>query len=328
MSLPSNCLTMSVESGLYAGSSHAFVPGRYTIGSSMDADIVLMDADVEPLHAMIDASGPELQVEALAGRISIGAQKYLASGARQTVATPLRMNIGAVQLHFSRTGDPSPQSQGGLFGVSMPRSRLLMGVGLVSIVSIGLMMHSLADVPIAQTVGALRADQRQTLLASAANTLDIPLADVATGTALRERGGGLSIPDLASDTVKAAADAMRAEIERMGILNVVVEPGAGIVAATGTIDPKTAAQWQNVQRWFDERFEGDITLVNGVTVKTEKVPVSLSIEGVWRGTHPHLLIRGQKYLEGAMLDGGWAIERIEPEKVLLRREGKLVAVRY
>jgi hypothetical protein len=29
-----------------------------------------------------------------------------------------------------------------------------------------------------------------------------------------------------------------------------------------------------------------------------------------------------------MLDGGWAIERIEAEKVLLRREGKLVAVRY
>ena len=93
----------------------------------------------------------------------------------------------------------------------------------------------------------------------------------------------LGIPDLASDTVKAAADAMRAEIERMGILNVVVEPGTGIVAATGTIDPKAAAQWQTVQRWFDERFEGDITLVNGVTVKTEKVPVSLSIEGVWRG---------------------------------------------
>ena len=328
MSLPSNSLTMSIESGLYVGSSHAFVPGRYTIGSSMDADIVLMEADVEPLHAVIDASGPELQVEALAGRISIGPQKYLATGARQTVATPLRMNIGAVQLHFSRADDPSPQSQGGLFGVSMPRSRLLMGAGLVSIVSIGLMMHSLADVPIAQTAGALHADLRQTLLASAANPPDIQLAAFTKEAVPREREGSLGIPDLASDTVKAAADAMRVEIERMGILNVMVEPGTGIVAATGTIDPKAAAQWQTVQRWFDERFEGDITLVNGVTVKTEKVPVSLSIEGVWRGAHPHLLIRGQKYLEGAMLDGGWAIERIEPEKVLLRREGKLVAVRY
>ena len=328
MSLPSNRLTMSIESGLYAGSSHAFVPGRYTIGSSMAADIVLMEADVEPLHAMIDASGPELQVEALAGRISIGPQKYLASGARQAVATPLRMNIGAVQLHFSRADDPNPQSQGGLFGVSMPRSRLLMGAGLVSIVSIGLMMHSLADVPISQTTAVLQADQRQTLLASAANPADIPLADVTGEVVPREREGGPGIPDLASGAVAAAADAMRAEVERMGILNVLVEPGAGIVAATGTIDPKAAAQWQTVQRWFDERFEGDITLVNGVTVKTEKVPVSLSIEGVWRGTHPHLLIRGQKYLEGAMLDGGWAIERIEPEKVMLRREGKLVAVRY
>jgi hypothetical protein len=328
MSLPSNCLTMSIESGLYAGSSHEFAPGRYTIGSSVDADIVLMEADVEPLHALIDATGPEVQVEALAGRISVGAQKYLASGARQTVAMPLRMNIGAVQLHFSRADGPGPQLQSGLFGTSMPRSRLLLGVGLVSIVSIALMMHSMADVPISQTTGASRIDVRHVLLASTANVPDIAPAEVTQAAVAREREGGANLPDLASDKVKAAADAMRTEVERMGILNVLIEPGVGIVAATGTIDPKAAAQWQTVQRWFDERFEGDITLVNGVSIKTEKVPVSLSIEGVWRGDHPHLLIRGQKYLEGAMLDGGWAIERIEAEKVLLRREGKLVAIRY
>jgi Inner membrane component of T3SS, cytoplasmic domain len=328
MSLPSNCLTMSIESGLYAGSSHEFAPGRYTIGSSVDADIVLMEADVEPLHAVIDTSRPELQVEALAAKVSVDAQKHLATGARQIVATPLRLNIGAVQLHFSRAGDSSPQSRdSGLFGASMPRSRLLMGAALVSIVSIALMMHSLADVPISQTTGAFRGDVRQLLLASTANMPDI-LPVVAREAMPREREVGLSVPDLASDKVKAAADAMRAEVERMGILNVLIEPGVGIVAATGTIDPKAAAQWQTVQRWFDERFEGDITLVNGVSVKAEKVPVSLSIEGVWRGDHPHLMIRGQKYLEGAMLDGGWAIERIEAEKVLLRREGKLVAVRY
>jgi Inner membrane component of T3SS, cytoplasmic domain len=328
MSLPSNCLTMSIESGLYAGSSHEFAPGRYTIGSSVDADIVLMEADVEPLHAVIDTSRPELQVEALAAKVSVGAQKHLATGARQIVATPLRLNIGAVQLHFSRAGDSGPQSRdSGLFGAPMPRSRLLMGAALVSIVSIALMMHSLADVPISQTTGAFRGDVRQLLLASTANMPDI-LPVVAREAMPREREVGLSVPDLASDKVKAAADAMRAEVERMGILNVLIEPGVGIVAATGTIDPKAAAQWQTVQRWFDERFEGDITLVNGVSVKAEKVPVSLSIEGVWRGDHPHLMIRGQKYLEGAMLDGGWAIERIEAEKVLLRREGKLVAVRY
>ena len=328
MSLPSNCLTMSIESGLYAGSSHEFAPGRYTIGSSVDADIVLMETDVEPLHVLIDATGPEIQVEALAGKISVGAQKHLATGARQVVAMPLRMNIGAVQLHFSRVGDSAPQSQGGPVGTSTSRSRLVMGVGLASVVSIALMMHSLADVPISQTAGALHADLRQMLLASAANPADIRLAAVTGDAVLREHEGGPSIPDPGSDTVRAAADAMRAEVERMGILNVQVEPGVGIVAATGTIDPKAAAQWQTVQRWFDERFEGDITLVNGVSVRAEKVPVSLSIEGVWRGDHPHLLIRGQKYLEGAMLDGGWAIERIEAEKVLLRREGKLVAVRY
>ena len=294
----------------------------------MDADIVLMEADVEPLHAVIDASGPEIQVEALAGRISVGAQKHLATGARQIVAMPLRMNIGDVQLHFSRADDSGQQSRGGLFGASASRSHLLMGVALVSIVSIGLMMHSMADVPISQTTGASRGDVRPVLLASTASMPDIAPAEVTQAAVAHVREGGPSVPDLASDKVNAAADAMRAEVERMGILNVLIEPGVGIVAATGTIDSKAAAQWQTVQRWFDERFEGDITLVNGVSVKTEKVPVSLSIEGVWRGDHPHLLIRGQKYLEGAMLDGGWAIERIEAEKVLLRREGKLVAVRY
>jgi hypothetical protein len=328
MSLPSNCLTMSIESGLYAGSSHEFAPGCYTIGSSVDADIVLMEADVEPLHAVIDASGTEIQVEALAGRISVGAQKHLATGARQTVAMPLRMDIGAVQLHFSRADDSGPQPRGGLFAASASRSRLLMGVGLVSIVSIALMMHSMADVPISHTTGASHIDVRHVLLASTANVPDITPADVTQTAVARVREGSPGVPDPASDKVNAAADAMRAEVERMGILNVLIEPGVGIVAATGTIDPKAAAQWQTVQRWFDERFEGDITLVNGVSIKTEKVPVSLSIEGVWRGDHPHLLIRGQKYLEGAMLDGGWAIERIEAEKVLLRREGKLVAVRY
>ena len=328
MSLPSNCLTMSIESGLYAGSSHEFAPGRYSIGSSVDADIVLMETDVEPRHVLIDATGPEIQIEALAGRVSVGAQKHLATGTRQVVATPLRMSIGEVHLHFSRADDSSPQSQGALFDASASRSRLLMGVALVSIVSIGLMMHSMADVPIARTTGAFRGDVRPLLLASTANMPDIVSAEVTQAAVPRGREGGASVPDLGSDKVNAAADAMRAEVERMGILNVMIEPGVGIVAATGTIDPKAAAQWQTVQRWFDERFEGDITLVNGVSVKTEKVPVSLSIEGVWRGDHPHLLIRGQKYLEGAMLDGGWAIERIEAEKVLLRREGKLVAVRY
>ncbi|MCA6116468.1 hypothetical protein J6524_16400 [Bradyrhizobium sp. WSM 1738] len=327
MSLPSNCLTMSIESGLYAGSSHELSPGRYTIGSAVDADIVLMETDVEPLHALIDTSGPEIQIEALAGRISIGAQKVLAAGARQPVATPLRMNIGAAQLHFSRADGSGLQSRGSLFGASMPRSRLLVGAGLVSIVSIALVMHSLADVPISQTTGAFHGDVRQALFVSTANVPDI-LPVVAKEAAPREREAGHNVPDLAFDKVKAAADAMRAEVERMGILNVLIEPGVGIVAATGTIDPKAAAQWQTVQRWFDERFEGDITLVNGVSIKAEKVPVSLSIEGVWRGDHPHLLIRGQKYLEGALLDGGWAIERIEAERVLLRREGKLVAVRY
>jgi type III secretion protein D len=125
-----------------------------------------------------------------------------------------------------------------------------------------------------------------------------------------------------------AARALQAELERVGLVNVVVDAGPGIVSAAGTIEPSTASRWQSVQQWFDERFAGEITLVNSVGVKAEKLPVSLGIEAVWRGEPSHLVIRGQKYLEGAVLDGGWSIHRIEAERVLLQRDGRLVAVRY
>ena len=107
-----------------------------------------------------------------------------------------------------------------------------------------------------------------------------------------------------------------------------VEAGPGVVTAAGTVEPGATARWQSIQQWFDERFAGEITLVNGVDVKAEKMPVSLGIEAVWRGEPSHLIIRGQKYLEGAVLDGGWTIHRIEAERVILQRDGRLVAVRY
>jgi hypothetical protein len=40
---------------------------------------------------------------------------------RETVATLLRMSIGAVRLHFQSCRRSGPKTQGGLFGVSMPQ---------------------------------------------------------------------------------------------------------------------------------------------------------------------------------------------------------------
>ena len=71
-----------------------------------------------------------------------------------------------------------------------------------------------------------------------------------------------------------------------------------------------------------------IRCVAGAFSAPEKLPASLGIEGVWRGPQPYIVVRGQRYLVGAVVDGGWAIRGIEADRVMLEREGRLVAMRF
>jgi type III secretion protein D len=68
--------------------------------------------------------------------------------------------------------------------------------------------------------------------------------------------------------------------------------------------------------------------VSAVTTKEEKAPSSIAVEAVWRGSLPYLLISGQKYFVGALLDDGWTVDRIEEGRVLLSRNGRLAALPY
>ncbi|RVC55954.1 hypothetical protein EN766_42805, partial [Mesorhizobium sp. M2A.F.Ca.ET.046.02.1.1] len=111
-------------------------------------------------------------------------------------------------------------------------------------------------------------------------------------------------------------------------LNIKVDSAQGFVTAKGTIAPALVTRWQNVQQWFDHRTNGALTLVSAVTTKEEKVPSSIAVEAVWRGSLPYLLISGQKYFVGALLDDGWTVDRIEEGRVLLSRNGRLAALPY
>jgi type III secretion protein D len=132
----------------------------------------------------------------------------------------------------------------------------------------------------------------------------------------------------AKGAIETAAAALTQQVSEAGLLNVHVGAGAGAVAATGTIEPAMAGRWQAIQKDFDERFGGEVTLVNSVAAKAERLPASLGIEGVWRGPQPYIVMRGQRYLVGAVVDGGWAIRGIERDRVMLEREGRLVAMRF
>jgi type III secretion protein D len=84
-----------------------------------------------------------------------------------------------------------------------------------------------------------------------------------------------------------------------------------------------------LQRWFDTEWNGRAVLINRTAIQTSEPPPALAIEAVWRGKPAsYVLVAGERFLEGAMLDGGWVIQRIEEDSVMLRRQNRLVAVRY
>ena len=319
MTSASNRFTMSVESGLHAGASQTLGADRYILGSSVESDIVLLDGAVEPRHAAIQEWESQLHVEPLGSDIVVDGGERLRAGTVHPLRMPVSLVIGDARLTFSSMNSSAATRASAI--ASMPlrapstrRTKMLAGGALVGLGLIALIAHPLANVALSQRPEVTAASVRAAADAAAERDKD---------TAPR-----LSLPKLAANAVSTAAVSLREQVDRAGLLNITIDSGSGVIAASGSLDPKHAAQWQTVQQWFDERFGGDITLVNDVRVKEEKVPVSLALEGVWRGPNPHLLIRGQKYMEGAVLDGGWSIEQIEAERVLLQKQGRLVAVRY
>jgi type III secretion protein D len=351
MSAEPGRFTLQIQSGLYEGVVETMPEGRYRVGSEIPCEIVLMEDGVAPHHVTVGLSGSAARIEAQAAGVTVEGIGVMEAGQSVDVPLPAGLSIGGVAIALADDQPPaSEQPASSRVGpASLAPRNVVRALVLLQVAAVLVLM--VVPNPVADALS--RSDPARDAVASpggpkaagaeplARDDAVAPPPPSTTGSTFREGLHGAAArrgaAESATGTVRSplarpsgedAARALQAEVERLGLLNVVVEAGSGIVTAAGTIEPSTAARWQNVQQWFDETFAGEITLVNGVSVKAERLPVSLGIEAVWRGEQSHLIIRGQKYLEGAVLDGGWTIHRIEPERVVLQRDGRLVAVKY
>lgn len=310
---------LAIGAGLYAGTSQALPAGTYVIGGNVEADLVLMGEGLAPRHAKIVVGGGEASVEALADGVSLAEFGKLKTGRPMMVTLPFELSIGNVSMSWTGpVGQPDT-------ALAVPRDlRRFSGarVRSAAIVSV-----------VAVSVAAAASNLVAAGPGSAGSFVDVNLRQAVAGassgtvgSAKPERAQRRAAPQ--ADLINKAGEELKVEIEKAGLLNIAVDARSGIVMTRGTVEPGAAGRWQTIEQWFDQRFKGEVLLVNAVAVKAEKVPSSLAIEAVWRGAQSHLVIRGQKYLEGAMLDDGWSIQRIEAERVVLERGGRLVAVRY
>lgn len=291
-------LEFEVLSGLYTGLKGKAAGGESIVGSGLDADMIFVEQGLEPHHLRIIAQRDSIEVEALAANISIDGLASITSGESVRVPLPAVIHAGAMSIRWS-TEDVQPlasskRSRSSIIALSL----VLLSSVVIGTVSIILSPGDRAVVPSTQSSRAVEIATKPTV-----DHFDPRAAD-------------------------EMALSLRQEIERAGLLDVKIGRGPGVVTAEGTIGPNLVAKWKEIQQWFDRQTNGTTTLVNAVTVKEEKMPSSIAVQAVWRGSEPYLLIAGQKYFVGALLSNGWTVDRIEDGRVLLSRNGRSAALPY
>jgi len=291
-------LEFEVLSGLYTGLKGKAAGGESIVGSGLDADMIFVEQGLEPHHLRIIAQRDSIEVEALAANISIDGLASITSGESVRVPLPAVIHAGAMSIRWS-TEDVQPvasskRSRSSIIALSL----VLLSSVVIGTVSIILSPGDRAVVPSTQASRAVEIATKPTV-----DHFDPRAAD-------------------------EMAVSLRQEIERAGLLDVKIGRGPGVVTAEGTVAPNLVAKWKEIQQWFDRQTNGTTTLVNAVTVKEEKMPSSIAVQAVWRGSEPYLLIAGQKYFVGALLSNGWTVDRIEDGRVLLSRNGRSAALPY
>ncbi|RJT30048.1 hypothetical protein D3227_30925 [Mesorhizobium waimense] len=290
-------LHFEVLSGVYCGLTGKPTLETNLIGSGLDADIIFVEQRLAPHHFRITLLGNSIEVEALAGGLCIEDNRNIAAGERVVLPLPVIIHAGAMSILWSAQ-DAAPAGS-----TARPRLSILV-LTLVLLGSLG--------------IGALSA------MFSYYGTADA-LNAKSPGAELEFKLTNNRADDQA--TVAVAKD-LQEEVDKAGLHNIMIGSAKGVVTAEGTVTSASVSSWQRVQQWFDHRTNGALTLVNGVVIKEEKAPSAIAVEAVWRGPLPYLIIAGEKYFVGALLDDGWTVDRIEEGRVLMSRNGRVAALPY
>jgi hypothetical protein len=134
--------------------------------------------------------------------------------------------------------------------------------------------------------------------------------------ATHARDGAALLKDLRQQLASAGLDEVSVNIQ-----------SDGAVEAVGRIGPTKGEAWRAAVRWFDTAAAGRAVLVDRVSVTA--AAASLQVQAVYTGLTPYVIDgEGQKLFIGASLPDGSVIQKIESERVLLKRGDQLVAVRF
>ncbi len=285
-----------VESGPHAGAQVTVAGQPCRVGRGGDNEVVLSDDLLASVHFMLDRHGDGFRLSALGGPVATRVG-VLRAGQAASCADNESFQAGGTAFRFTAPAAPAAVRQRGA-------GRAGVAAGFAAGFTCALVL--LAAVNVGAAAGPASPDMR--VAAPAQTPAPIPAPRTAT----------------AVEVVRLMGDHLAAE----GLGNVVLTAMAdGSVEAAGEIMAQQLDEWRHAQRWFDAGFAGRTVLVDHVAMSPAAPP--LAIQAAWPGPHPYVIdAGGQKLFAGAALRGGWTVERILADRVMIRRGAQTLAVRF
>jgi type III secretion protein D len=327
MPLPPSPFELSVQSGLHVGVRQGLAAGTYLVGRSMEADVVLVDDCLAPLHARLALEADGCEVESTADNVVLNGI-MLGAGETRIARYPADIVLNGVQLRCTR--------RRGKIRFAFLRHGL--GAAAILICLILLLQGFPAgadkvtgngDYVTAQRPKSLGCDsncfskyprQRAAISPTSMPAPASPSDQANTGRV----GAGLGASPA---TLKDAADALRQRLLAAGLTTVEIVSDTAAITARGNIDSAALGKWRDIEQWFDRTFGITIVLTSQVEAKSSSPSAPLTVQAIWAGAGPYVIDgRGQKLFAGAVISDGWIVDRIEQNRVVLRRGADLLAV--
>jgi hypothetical protein len=307
---------VSIRSGRHAGAAVRLAAGRYALGSAADADILLSDAGIAPTHVEVDLRDGVCRLRAVDGAVLVDGRS-LATGVRAELRLPSEFSLGGVRIAVSSelSAAPSP--------VRLGRRRVRLMAGAVGALAV---MGVIGGIVLDGMPAASRGFPETKRPIGVA---DFGHAGLSAAGAVAAVEPAVEVTPEDERPVAVAAGALGRRLRSAGLTGLVsVRVAGSTIEAWGSVRPENERDWLSVQAWFDETYRGRMPLLARVKVDEGAAAVPrFAIRGIWTGADAYVIASdGEKYGVGSKLPGGWAIERIEREQIVVSRQGDRVSL--
>lgn len=299
---------VSVLSGSHRGATMALAAGSYRFGQSLDADIVLQDSGIAPLHFNMDLTPEGASIACAGGAVTLdGVSKsrskssaklhypfdILADDVRIRVDGPDSRNLKEKLLDWS---DLTAWREKGEIWLRQYRRRPLIAALMV----------------LAASVFAIGATAT-----TSTRTQDPADFVVSAGTPHNASTGDL-------------AEALRREVAAQGLADLLKISASGeAVAVRGQLTAEQMQRWQDIRKNIDAAYGNSYTIDSQINTVAAADRPHLELQAIWAGPPANVITSaGDRLAEGDQLANGWKIEKIEASRVTLTDGNQRVVLTY